>query len=173
MKRKFDKENFLSAGENVIYCDKPTKNNYPIAEICVFAIATAIIVVLDGFLAGSSFVKSLIEKTGISTALIFIFSLLLHFIPLGAWLFYLNGKIYFGKNSYILVTDKKVCLISCGKTFTQTGVEYDEVTDFSVVNDKLVFLTDDGKFAVSGINDAESVAEKIREILSGKVQNEN
>ena len=167
MKNDFVKENYLSVGEEVLYCNKPKKKSYPILEIVLLALSLFLVIALDGFLAGSSFVKGIIEKTGINNAFVFVVALVIHLVPLGAWLLSVNKKINFAKCSCVLITNKKAAFVSDGKVFSETGVRYDEVVDFfTEAENKLVFVTDDGRFVINNVDDAEAVAEKVRKALS-------
>ena len=166
MKNSFRAEEFTGTDEKIIYCDKPVKKNYPVTEIVLLAISMILVIAIDGFLVGSSFMKNILEKTGINSTLIFVIGLIVHFVPLGAWLLSVNKKIYFANNSYVLVTDKKASVVSSSKTFIETGVRYDEVVGFFTENGKLVFATEDGNFVINGVREPETVAEKIKEALS-------
>ncbi len=148
--KNFDINNFTQ-NEKVLYFQPNVKPKIPYFQIGLIFIIALAIVVADGFLVGAEIMSNIIDNSRPSKILIYILAVICHVIPIVFWVFYLYKNYLRNKDSYYLITDKKIGQISNQESYDCRFIYYDKIKEVTLINNNLTVYLRDEKITFYGL----------------------
>lgn len=167
MNAEFNPERYAE-DETPIFCGKPDKPPYPVAEAVICAVVFFLVMAADGFMAGASIFKSVTGENVISQVVVAVAAFCMHVVPFGAWAAAIVKKIYYAKNVTYVVTDKRATVIrSADATETETAF-YRDVIGIKEIKGGLKLVLKDDKLVLKNLPDVRAVYEALTALIDKK-----
>lgn len=151
--------------EEIICFEQIKKPNLRYWQIIVCIVLALAVLTVDGFIMGAEIMSNLINNSKATKIWLYVLGCVLHLTPIIFWSYFLMKNYYLEKDSYLLVTNKKIGVISNLKTVHCKFVFFDKIKTIGQLNGNLVIFDGEEKVVFKGVVFSEEIFNKIVSIL--------
>lgn len=159
--KDIDLKKFYGAKEKPIFCGKPSKPLYPIAETIVFGIIFVLVMVADGFLAGASVFKEISGEDTLAQVIIISAAFVLHVVPFAVWGINIVKKFYLATRTFYVITAKQAKIVRIYERTEVVTLDLAEADGVLSKKNGLEFSLKEDKFFLPYLPDPDAVVKAL------------